>query len=133
MEPLALIEQAAARYRQLDSLGQAIEQNIQNNELTAAAEISARLDALQEEAKAPDSELFHLLRHHRFLRELDITKEWLQLMQGIQERNQRLMPHIKSIMAMQRSEQQTLQKGNSMLQGYKPTIASTGKRFSSSG
>ena len=133
MAPLTLIEQVATRYRQLDSLGSAIEKNIQNNEFSPLPEMCAQLYALQEEAKAHDNELLDVLRQQRDLWELDITREWLQLMQGIQERNHRLVPHIKGITAMQRIELQTLQKGNVMLQGYKPGIAQTGKRISSSG
>jgi len=133
MDPLALIEQAATRYRLLDSLSSTIEKNILSNEFAPLPEMCAQLNAFQEEAKAHDSELLDMLRQRHDLRELDITKEWLQLIQRIQERNHRLMPHIRSIMAMQRTERQTLQKGNVMLQGYKPGIAQTGKRFSSSG
>jgi len=133
MAPRTLIEHVATRYRQLDSLGSAIEKNILNNEFAPLPEMCAQLNTLQEEAKALDSELLDVLRQRQDLRELDITQEWLQLIQRIQDRNQRLVPHIRGIAAMQRIELQRLKKGNVMLQGYKPGTAHTGKRISSSG
>jgi hypothetical protein len=54
-------------------------------------------------------------------------------MHRIQERNQRLLPQIKSILAVQRNELHTLKKGSFMLQGYRPGSVQTGRRISSSG
>jgi len=133
MDPLALIAQAADQYRQLDLLGAEIEAAIQCNDLAALPALCGHLDALQEQARGFDHQLFAQLRGHQELLDLDDTKEWLQRMQAIQERNQRLVPHLRSIMAIQRNEVHTLRQGNSMLQGYKPGIAQTERRFSSSG
>jgi len=133
METHALIEQAAAQYRQLDQVGVEVEQAVQNNELAALPELCARLNTLQEQARALDADLLELVRRQPELRELAVTGEWLRLMHGIGERNRRLMPRLKSIVAVQRNELHTLRKGNSMLQGYKPGIAQTGRRISSSG
>jgi len=68
MAPRTLIEQVATRYRQLDSLGSAIEKNILNNEFAPLPEMCAQLNALQEEAKALDSELLDVLRQRQDLR-----------------------------------------------------------------
>jgi len=133
MDPLALIEHAAARYRHLDQLGAEIEQTIHNNEHAALPALCERLHALQEQAKILDNQLVDVLQQRQELWRLDTTQEWLQLMRAIQERNQRLLPHIKNTMTIQRSELQTLRRGNAMLQGYKPGIVQTAQRFSSSG
>ena len=61
------------------------------------------------------------------------TAELLALMQRIETRNRLIMPHINSIMAVQRNELHRLQRGNSVLQGYRPGPAQTGRRLSSSG
>ena len=133
MDALALLDQAMTQYRLLDQLGKEIEQTIQRNELVAVPELCAQLKTAQEQAKDRDATLLDLLRQHGELREHTVAKEWLQLMQGIQERNQRLLPRLKSIMAIQRSELHTMKKGTSMLQGYKPGLVQTGRRISSSG
>jgi len=133
MDPLALIAQAAAQYRQLDLLGAEIETAVHSSDFAALPELCGRLDALQEQARDFDQRLFGLLRGHQELLDLDDTREWLQRMQAIQERNHRLVPHLRSIMAIQRNEVHTLRQGNSMLQGYKPGIAQPESRFSSAG
>ncbi|MCL2791013.1 MAG: hypothetical protein FWD79_10275 [Desulfobulbus sp.] len=133
VDALTLIEQAAMRYRHLDLLGERIEKTIQDNKFAALPELCECLNALQEQVQAHDSQLFEVLQQHQELHGLDATKEWLQRMRDIQKRNQRLVPHLKSIMTIQRDELRTLQKGNSMLQGYRPGNAQMERRFSSSG
>jgi hypothetical protein len=133
MDPLTLIEQATAQYRHLDLLGADIEQTINNNELATLLAVNKRFNILQEQVRILDNQLIDALQQHHELFELDKTKEWLQLMQTIYERNQRLVPYIKSAMAIQRDELHALQKGSSMLQGYKPGNIQTENRFSSSG
>ena len=67
------------------------------------------------------------------LKECAEMTELLAIMQRIEARNQQMMPHIRSIMAVQRNELHTLQRGNSVLQGYRPGSKQTGRRISSSG
>jgi hypothetical protein len=133
MDTLTLIEQTAAQYRHLDLLGVEIEETIHSNELAAMLALNERLKSLQEQAQILDGQLLDALQQRHDLLDLDKTQEWLQLMQTIQERNQRLLPYIKSAMAIQRNELQTLQKGSSMLQGYKPGMVQIENHFSSSG
>ena len=133
MDAQILIEQAVAHYRLINQFGLEIEQALQKNDLAALPALCAHLNEAQAEAKTRDSDLLSLLRDHAELREGAATKEWLQLMQRIRERNQRLVPHLNSIMAVQRNELHTLKKGASVLQGYRPGSVQTGRRISSSG
>ena len=56
--------------------------------------------------------------------------ELLSLMQEIQERNQRLLPHLNAALAVQQSELRTLRRGGVVLHGYKQTVVQTGRRIS---
>ena len=133
MEALTLIEQTVIQYRHINQLSLEIEQAVQKNDLAALPALCARLNQAQTEVKPNDSDLLALLRVGTALGESAATKEWLRLMQCIHKRNQRLLPHINSIMAVQRNELHTLKKGNSMLQGYRPGSVQTGGRITSSG
>ena len=57
--------------------------------------------------------------------------ELLSLMQEIQERNQRLLPHLNAALAVQQSELRTLRRGGVVLHGYRQTVVQTGRRISS--
>ena len=133
MGALSLIEQAVIQYRLINRLSMEIEQAIQKNNLETLASLCAYLDQEQEEAKPRDSTLLDMLQDQKELREHAEIKEWLTLMRSIHERNQRLLPHINSILAVQRNELRTLNKGASVLQGYHSGSVQTGKRISSSG
>lgn len=133
MEAHTLIEQAVARYRCINQVSLAIEQAILKDGLENLAALCAHLHQLQEEAKIDDGGLLLLLRDREEWRDDAAIKEWLTLMRSIHERNQRLMPHVKSIMAVRRNELRTLHKGASVLQGYRSGSNQTGNRLSSSG
>ena len=57
--------------------------------------------------------------------------ELLSLMQEIQERSQRLLPHLNAVLAVQQSERRALRRGNEVLQGYRQPPGQTGRRISS--
>lgn len=133
MEPLSLIEQAVIQYRFINRLSMEIEEAIQKNNLETLTALFAQLNQEQEEAKPRDSTLLDMLQDQKELREHAETKEWLMLMRCIHERNQRLLPHINSILAVQRNELRTLNKGAAVLQGYHSGSVQTGRRISSSG
>ena len=125
--------QALDQYRVIDRLSVEIEQAVQNRNVDPLPALCKRLDQLQQEAKTCDGQVLDLLRRRRDLRECDEMTELLAIMQRIEARNQQMMPHIRSIMAVQRNELHTLQRGNFVLQGYRPGSQQTGRRISSSG
>jgi len=133
MDAQPLIIQAVAQYRLLNRLSLEIEQAIQNNAFAALPALCVQLDQAQAAAKTGDTDLLALLRTQPERRGDAATKEWLALMEGIHARNQRLLPHLNSIMAVQRNELHTLKKGSLVLQGYRPGSVQTGRRISSSG
>ena len=133
MDARAQIEQVVLQYRLLNRLSLEIEQAIQKNKLEPLAALCAQLNQEQEAAKAHDCTLLDMLRDQKEPRAYAETKEWLELMRCIHERNQRLLPHINSILAVQRNELRTLHKGAAVLQGYHSGSVQTGRRISSSG
>ncbi len=128
-----MIGQALDHYRVIDRLSVEIEQAVQNRSVDALPALCTHLDLLQEEAKTCDGKVLDLLRRRRDLKECAEMTELLAIMQRIEARNQQMMPHIRSIMAVQRNELHTLQMGNFVLQGYRPGSQQTGRRISSSG
>jgi hypothetical protein len=133
MEAQTLIEQAIARYRCINQVSLEIEQAIVKNDRGNVTALCVQLNHLQTEAKTDDSALVAVLQERRELGESAAFKEWLGLMQAIQARNQRLLLHLSSIMAVRRNELRTLHQGATVLQGYHPGSIQTGKRVSFSG
>ena len=133
METSASLRQAVARYRQINQLSLEIEQAILHNRLENIAELSELMQQTQEQVKNDDTHLLTLFRNQPGLGEDQTVQEWLSLMEMIHARNQQLLPRINSILALQRNELQTLRRGSSVLQGYRPAIVHTGRRLSSSG
>ena len=133
METPALLQQSVARYRQINQLSLEIEQAVLHNRLDDITELYTRMGQAQEQAKNDDANLSDLLRNQPELGEHHAVREWLSLMEMIHARNQHLLPRINSILALHRSELQTLRRGSSVLQGYRPAAVHTGRRLSSSG
>ncbi len=133
METLAPLQQSVARYRQINKLSLEIEQAILHNRLDDIAELCELMDLAQENAKSDDTHLSSLLLNQPGLIEDSAAREWLSLMEMIHARNQELLPRINSILALHRNELQTLRKGSSVLQGYRPSTVQTGRRLTSSG
>ncbi len=125
------IEQSLVRYRQLADMGGDIERALQARDAGALTSLCRDMNTLQEEVKANDAALLDLLQRQQDLREHEQMHELVTLMRHIQERNQRLMPQIRSIMAVQRNELQKLRQGTKVLQGYRPAPSQTGRRISS--
>lgn len=126
-----IIAQSLAQYRQIARLNGDIEQTLQDRDIDTLVMLCETMNDLQEEVKVNDSAVLALLRQQRELHESAQVQELLTLMQEIQERNQRLVPQISGIMAVQRNELQKLNSGNTLLQGYKSAPPQTGKRISS--
>ena len=133
METPAPLHQNVIRYRQINQLGLEIEQAVLHNRMDNIAELCELMHQAQDQAKYDDTHLLTLFRNQPELREDPTVQEWLSLMQTIHTRNQKILPRINSILALQRSELQTLRRGSSVLQGYRPATVQTGRRLSSSG
>jgi hypothetical protein len=125
------IEESLVRYQQLAQLSNDIEQAFQIRDANALTSLCHDMNTLQEETKAGDTVLFDQLRRQPALKESPQMRELIALMQHIQERNKRLTPQIRSVMAVQRDELQKLRQGNRVLQGYRPAPNQTGRRISS--
>jgi hypothetical protein len=133
METPAPLQQSVVRYRQINQLSLEIEQAVLHNRLDDIADLCELMDLTQDQAKGEDAHLSSLFLNHPELIEESAAQEWLSLMEMIHARNQQLLPRINSILALHRSELQTLRRGSSLLQGYRPTTVHTGRRLSSSG
>lgn len=122
-----------ARYRLLDQLGCEIERVVHDGDFAVLPRHCGELNRLQAEAEAADNALSTLVWQRPELLNTPVLKEWHGLMLTIHDRNQRLLPHLAGIMAVQRDELRTLQQGASVLQRYRPHSTQTGGRISSSG
>jgi hypothetical protein len=117
----------------IDLVSAEIEQAVQKRTLEALPALCAHMDQLQEEVKNCIGEVLDLLRRQKDLKGCAEMETLLVLMQRIEARNRQMMPQVQSIMAVQRNELRTLQRGNTVLQGYRPGFIQTGRRISSSG
>ena len=133
MDTKTPLQQSIARYQQINQLSLQIEQAVLHNRLDDIAELCELMDLIQDQAKGDDAHLSSLFLNQPELIEDSAAQEWLSLMEMIHARNQQLLPRINSILALHRSELQTLRKGSSVLQGYRPSTVHTGRRLSSSG
>jgi hypothetical protein len=128
-----LIAQALIQYQHIARLSADIEQALQVRDIDTLSALCETMNGLQDAVQASDSALLDLLRNRRDLRESAEMLELLAIMEQIKVRNQRLTPQINGIMAVQRNELQQLNKGNTLLQGYRTTSPQTGRRISSTG
>lgn len=128
-----LIAQSLMQYQQIARLSADIEQALQVRDIETLSGLCETMNGLQQAVQAGGSALLNLLRSRRDLRESAEVRELLAIMEQIKERNQRLAPRINGIMAVQRNELQQLNKGNTLLQGYRKTSPQTGHRISSTG
>lgn len=125
-----IIQQSLEQYRRIAGVHDKIEQAVQARNCEAIASLSAMLDTLQQGAKENDNAILNLIRNRPEMRNSPPMRELLALMRVIQQRNQRIAGQIKSIMAVQRNDLQKMQKGNTVLQGYRPAADYTGRRIS---
>ncbi|WP_310598913.1 hypothetical protein [Desulfobulbus sp.] len=134
MDTYTPLHNAVAQYRLIRDLMLRIEQAMQAG--SRVAEYSAfteELTRLQDAARANDGETLDLLRRDPSSGSRELAAELTALLSEVYELNQRLRTQMRGHMALLLDELRTLQTGATMLQGYKPEGAQTGKRFSSSG
>jgi len=125
-----LIQQSLEQYRKIAGVHDDIEQAVQTRNCEAITALSATLDEMQHGAKENDAAILGLLRNRPEMRDSAPMGELLALMRAIQQRNLRLAAQLKGIMAVQRNDMQTMRKGNTVLQGYRPVADYTGRRIS---
>ena len=113
----SILEQSIHQYQELAQLGASIEQAVYAGEIASVRSLCEVMIALQEQIQANEGDLHASLRQHRNDVPRQIS-ELLSLMQQIQERNQRLIPHINGIKALQRNELKQLKIGLETARGY---------------
>lgn len=126
----ALLDRTIDQYRELARLNAEIEQAVYRNDHERIDQLCLSVRELQESVRADDSAVLALLRRQGDGQDGRVL-ELLSLMQEIQERNQRLLPHLNAALAVQQSELRTLRRGGVVLHGYKQTVVQTGRRISS--
>ena len=126
----ALLDRTIDQYRELARLNTEIEQAVYRGDHEDIDRLCRAVSELQESVRADDSAVLALLRQEGDGHEGRVL-ELLTLMQEIQERNQRLLPHLNAVLAVRQSERHTLRRGNVVLQGYKQPVVQTGRRISS--
>ena len=125
----ALLDRTIDQYRELARLNAEIEQAVYRNDHERIDQLCLSVGELQEAVRADDSAVLALLRQQGAGQDGRVL-ELLSLMQEIQERNQRLLPHLNAALAVQQSELRTLRRGGVVLHGYKQTVVQTGRRIS---
>lgn len=129
-----LLDQTLAGYREIDRLSQEIEQALQTENIDLLTSLLQTMNTLQEAIRHQDVQILDLAARSRQpnaegKRSFDAL---LHVMQAITTRNQRLLPRIHSIMAVQRDEMRKLHTGNTLLKGYRSVPRQSGGRISSS-
>ena len=125
----ALLDRTIDQYRELARLNAEIEQAVYRGDHEGIDRLCRTMTELQESVRADDSRVLTLLGQGSDGHEGRVL-ELLSLMQEIQERNQRLLPHLNAALAVQQSELRTLRRGGVVLHGYKQTVVQTGRRIS---
>ena len=125
----ALLDRTIDQYRELARLNAEIEQAVYRNDHERIDQLCLSVRELQESVRADASAALALLRRQGDGQDGRVL-ELLSLMQEIQERNQRLLPHLNAALAVQQSELRTLRRGGVVLHGYKQTVVQTGRRIS---
>ena len=125
----ALLDRTIDQYRELARLNAEIEQAVYRNDHERIDQLCLSVRELQESVRADDSAVLSLLRQQGDGQDGRVL-ELLSLMQEIQERNQRLLPHLNAALAVQQNELRTLRRGGVVLHGYKQTVVQTGRRIS---
>ena len=125
----ALLDRTVDQYRELARLNAEIEQAVYRNDHERIDQLCLSVGELQEAVRADDSAVLALLRQQGDGQDGRVL-ELLSLMQEIQERNQRLLPHLNATLAVQQSELRTLRRGGVVLHGYRQTVVQTGRRIS---
>ena len=125
-----LLDRTIDQYRELARLNAEIEQAVYRNDHERIDQLCLSVGELQEAVRADDSAVLALLRQQGDGQDGRVL-ELLSLMQEIQERNQRLLPHLNAVLAVQQSERRALRRGNEVLQGYRQPPGQTGRRISS--
>lgn len=113
-----ILENVLDQYRQIARVSEDIEQAFLARNMNAIPSLCAVMDELQEQAKKNDSLLLNVLQHEEIQQQTAMI-ELRDIIQAIQHRNQRLLPQIRGVMAVQQHELQTLKKGATALKGYK--------------
>lgn len=126
----ALLDRTIGQYRKLARLNAEIEQAVSRGDHESIDRLCRTMTELQESVRADDSRVLALLGQDGDGHEGRVL-ELLSLMQEIQERNQRLLPHLNAVLAVQQSERRALRRGNEVLQGYRQPVGQTGRRISS--
>ena len=126
----ALLDRTIGQYRELARLNAEIEQAVYRGDHQGIDRLCRTMTELQESVRADDSRVLTLLGQGGDGDEGRVL-ELLSLMQEIQERNQRLLPHLNAVLAVQQSERRALRRGNEVLQGYRQPVGQTGRRISS--
>ena len=126
----ALLDRTIDQYRELARLNAEIEQAVYAGDHEQIDQLSRSMGELQESVRADDSAVLALLRRQGDGQDGRVL-ELLSLMQEIQERNQRLLPHLNAALAVQQNELRTLRRGGVVLHGYRQTVVQTGRRISS--
>lgn len=116
MNPTAL-ERSLQQYRELDQLGVAIEQAVQANTTENMPALCDALSALHQAIEAQAGDLHICLRAHKHEVQSQV-RELKSLMQQIEDRNQRIIPRIQGILAVQRKEMAQLKIGLETARGY---------------
>jgi 6-phosphogluconolactonase/glucosamine-6-phosphate isomerase/deaminase len=126
----ALLDRTIGQYRELARLNAEIEQAVSRGDHEGIDRLCRTMTELQESVRADDSRVLALLGQGDDGHEGRVL-ELLSLMQEIQERNQRLLPHLNAVLAVQQSERRALRRGNEVRQGYRQPVGQTGRRISS--
>ncbi len=125
-------DQTLADYREIDRLGREIEQALHTENIDSLASLVQSMTTLQQAIKRQDAQILDLARLRQpNAEEKGAIDALLHLMQTITARNQRLLPRIHSIMAVQRDEMRKLHTGTTLLKGYRSVPRQSGSRISS--
>jgi ferritin len=125
-----LIEQSLASYQTIGEHLKTIEKSMHGHNSDAIVALSQELLRLQEQVKATDTALLEKVQADPSFREEPQLNDLIDLMRHIHQHNDKVTSQLRSIMVVHRDDLLKIRKGNTALQGYRPTSDRTGGRIS---
>ncbi len=127
-----ILDKAINAYQQVAAIMAEIEQSLPKRKADKIVSLVREMEILQADIRSMDQDIMAAIRHGKQING-DQVLELVSMMEQIQQANRRLVPQVRSIMAVQKNELQKLKTGSSMMQRYHSHLPKTGRLLHSAG
>ncbi|PIE58421.1 MAG: hypothetical protein CSA33_03090 [Desulfobulbus propionicus] len=127
-----ILEEAIRAYQELADIMMKIEMALPGRQADRILSLVREMEDMQQHINKTDKPLMAALQADHPAKQETITK-LVGLMQRIQQTNQRLVPQIRSIMAVQQDELVKLKTGSSLMYGYHSQTPIAGRLIQNAG